>query len=546
LPGSAALSKTNAELVLDELPWVHSLPWKKAMQWYDMVLHDPGCDPDTVAAIGRNDRYFLLTHILGRADASQPWLYDRCREVEENTDGFLDLWARDHYKSTIITYAGAIQEILNDCNITIGIFSHTRPIAKAFQSQIMQEFEKNEFLKEIYQDVLWANPRREAPVWSLDSGIVVKRDTNPKEATVEAWGLVDGQPISKHFRLAIFDDTVTPSSVNTPDQIIKTTEAWELAQNLTSSQHPRTWHVGTRYNFADTYGQLLTRGALVPRVYPATNDGTMDGEPVFLKPDVWQKKVSESSTYTIACQQLQNPVAGSEQELKPEWVRRYELRPLTMNVYIMCDYAGSRKSTGSSRTAFCVVGIDHALNKYLLDGACHKMGLSDRWTMMKQLRRKWMAAPGVQGVWVGYERFGAQSDIEHFEQMMLIENEHFDIQELNWPRDGDVAKDNRIRRLEPDARNWRLFFPYDGEPTSTQIDAIKRGNDHLVAKPIKRKDTDNRLYDLVDYMIRNEWIFFPNTTAKDMLDALSRIYDMDPRAPMIINEDDCLPDYVED
>ena len=148
----------------------------------------------------------------------------------------LDLWARGHYKSTIITYAGTIQEILRNPNITIGIFSHTRPIAKGFLKQIKREFEVNDFLRDLFPDVCYANPRQESPQWGEDAGIIVKRKSNPKEATVEAWGLVDGQPISRHYDLRIYDDVVTRDSVNTPDQIAKTTESLDLSQNLPAAR----------------------------------------------------------------------------------------------------------------------------------------------------------------------------------------------------------------------------------------------------------------------------------------------------------------------
>jgi hypothetical protein len=149
--------------------------------------------------LARSDLFFLLTHVLGRADLDRDWYFARCREVQRTPNGHLDLWAREHRKSSLITFGLTIQDILNDPEITVAIFSYSRPIAKAFLRQIKVEFETNEMLRSLFPDILWANPQRDAPKFSEDDGIIVRRKGNRKESTVEAWGLVDSTPVSKHF-----------------------------------------------------------------------------------------------------------------------------------------------------------------------------------------------------------------------------------------------------------------------------------------------------------------------------------------------------------
>src|SRR5690606_8081515 len=136
----------------------------------------------------------------------------------------------------------------------------------------------------------------------------------------------------------------------------------------------RRWHIGTRYSFADTYQHILDKQILTPRIYPATDDGTKNGNPVFLSREIWDHKLQTQLDSDIACQQLQNPLAGAQAMFDKAWLRWYDVRPETLNVYIMVDPASSKKR-GSDYTAMAVIGVDANLNKYLLDGYRHKMNL---------------------------------------------------------------------------------------------------------------------------------------------------------------------------
>ena len=527
----------NSEAAIQFAEWAQNEQFYKVVAAYADCHDDPNIDDSFIRTLGQLDRYYLGVFLCNRHDMLHPWIYDRCREVESDRDKRLDLWARFHYKSSIITFLGTIQEVLCNPNITIGLLSFSARQAKPFLRQVMQELEVNEKLYSLYPDILWEKPRQQAPKWAENEGICVRRSANPKEQTVEAHGLVDGQPTGRHFDLIIYDDVVVQESVSTPEQISKTTTQWELSLNLGSTHNPRYQYAGTRYSYGDTYGTILQRAAVKPRIHTATHNGQMDGVPVFLTEERWEEIKKTTSTYTVACQQLLNPIAGSDVAFHDEWWMEWEIRPYTMNAYLMVDPASSKKKE-SNRTAMAVVGVDANYNKYLLDGVCHRMSLSERWDLLKRLRTKWKRAPGIREVKIGYERYGAQSDIEHFKEMMRIDGSSFPIYELNWVGGGgSQSKKDRIQRLEPDLKDGSFFWPYPTDKnrlTSLQMDAKERKQDFLLSSKIMRKDESGKLYDLVKWVKDNEYNLFP-TTHPDFLDALSRIYDMDPTPPISRN-----------
>lgn len=450
-------------------------------------------DAPALKSLCTEDLFFLLSIGCKRKDINRDWLYERCREVEASPDGHLDLWAREHYKSTIITFGKSIQDLLKNPELTVGIFSHTRPIAKGFLDQIKRELEGNTFLKDLFPDVLYQNPRSEAPKWSLDSGLILKRKTNPKEASIEAWGLVDGQPTSKHFMLSVYDDVVTRESVTTPEQIKKVTAAWELSLNL-GAEGGRTRYIGTRYHQNDTYKTMIDRGSVTPRVYPATRDGKIDGEPVFMSKETLADKRRDMGPYTYSTQMLQDPVADKAMGFKEPWLKFYETLSDTSewNIYLLVDPA-SKKKASSDYTVMEVIGLAPDNNYYLLDAIRDRLNLTQRATKLFGFHRKWKPKN------VGYERYGMQSDVEHMQYMMEQENYRFNITELG----GALSKEDRIQKLIPIYEQRRFYMP----------------------KFLRFIDYEGRVKDYTEAFISDEYLAFPVCVHDDMLDCRARILD---------------------
>ena len=457
--------------------------------------------------LARTDLYFLLRYILRREDIEHPWLWRRCVEVQQAPDGHLDIWAREHYKSTIITFGLTIQDILANhgdhapgrwarqgIEPTFGIFSHTRPTAKKFLRQIKQEFEQNDTLRWLFPDILWANPSREAPKWSEDEGLAVRRKTNPKEQTVEAWGIVDSQPTGAHFTVMVYDDVVEQKAVQTVDAMKRTAAAWELSLNLGAkggvSRYP-----GTRYHLLDTYGEMIRRGTVKVRKHAATTDGQPEGPPVLLSSEELAQKRRDMGAHTFACQMLQDPQADEVNGFNRDDMRFYKERSRNgLNVYMTVDPAHEKKRE-SDYTALYVVGLGPDRNYYVLDMVRDRLSLAERGRLVLQKHREW------QPIRVGYEKYGMQADVEYVRELQERENYRFEV----VPLAGKLGNLDRVRRLIPTHEEGRWYYPERLHYTTAEGKAV----------------------DMVQTLIDEELVPFPVGMHADMLDAQSRILDED-------------------
>jgi predicted phage terminase large subunit-like protein len=475
-------------------------PMKAAMTFWDLFEKKATNRNFAVRALVKADLFYLLVRVCGRTDMVNQFAFERCREVEANPNGYLDLWAREHFKSSIITFGLTVQDILKDPEVTIGIFSHTRPIAKAFLRQVMREFEGNRALHAAFPDVLWGEELKDAPKWSEDDGLIVKRKSNPKEATVEAWGLVDGQPTSKHFKVLLYDDVVVRESVTSPEMIAKTMKALEESYNLGVTPGCRRRFVGTRWHYHDAYATVRDRGTAVSREHPGRVGGTEEGDSVYWPEETHLEKRRDMGPYTYAAQILLNPKADTAQGFKREWLRHFKkCDPRGMNGYILVDAASSKKKD-SDYTGMHVVGLGVDRNRYVLDMVRDRLNLKERSDRLFSLHRRWSGL-GLKIKEVRYERYGLMADIEHIKSRMEDENYRFTIREVG----GVTSKDDRIKRLIPLFEQGQIWLPENLYYTDWQ-------------KEVK---------DLVRSFVEEEYMAFPFGLYRDLMDSLARMEEPD-------------------
>jgi hypothetical protein len=107
-----------------------------------------------------------------------------------------------------------------------------------------------------------------------------------------------------------------------------------------------------------------------------------------------------------------------------------------------------------------------------------------------------------------YERYSMQADVEHMKYRMANETYHFVIDEVG-ALGTQLPKDRRIERIQPDFANGLFLLP----PLHTLMHTMYDGKE----------------VDMVEYFINKEYLPFPFTRMKDLLDALARLRD-----PMVV------------
>lgn len=505
------------------------------------LLHGDVLDPDQLGilrwAMVRLDLYYALTEVLstkhfvtGGEDKTgiihQDWLFDRCREVQKKRDKVVDIWSRFHWKSNIKTFAMPLVEALRDPNITMVIFSHTRPMAKKFLAQIQREIEINVDLQSLSQDPATGNltfphNKKELVRNSLDHGIIVPRSNNPREGTFEAFGY-DSLPTGGHWQIRLHDDASVRETVTTGEQIEKSISAWELTQPLgMPTGRSEEWMQGTLYAHDDLYTVVWSRGYdfRIHPCYRIKQDETFwkdrgfpkrlvldDEDPVLYKKDKIRHFLElmgdneEGGSANAALQMRCDPNAGESRGFSEDWLRWYDDDDpqvpyfSLMTTLCMVDAANER-SKGSDYTCFWVASLGWNGVIYIRHIVRDRLNLVQRGNAMFRIARTF------HPVQTRYERYGIMVDTQYLIERQKTEGHRFQIIEVG----GNMSKRDRIERLIPFFEAGRIRLPKTMPYTT--VDGVET--------------------DLIADFLDAEYLSYPNGRFLDMLDALSRLCDIE-------------------
>ncbi|MBZ0172522.1 MAG: hypothetical protein K8E66_09105, partial [Phycisphaerales bacterium] len=274
----------------------------------------------------------------------------------------LQLAPRGYGKSTVLTIARIVFEILCNPDIRILIASNTQLQAEIFLREIKAHLATNDRLVETFGRF------QDESKWDLREILVKPRQSTAKESTVTCVG-VGGPVASRHYDLILADDIVDEENARTEGQRDKV-RTWYYKTLLPCLEPDgRLFMVGTRYHYLDLYGHLIKNEMAdrhqVMRALEA--DGSTPWPEKFSVD--WLERRRRQMGSTMFATQYQNDVELMKGDIfREEWFHEYEAAP----DWSQCDF---------------FIGCDPAATKadVVLSG---RKTSSDFWTIVVGARRK--------------------------------------------------------------------------------------------------------------------------------------------------------------
>lgn len=363
-------------------------------------------DPEWWIDKACSDLYFLCRNMLITLEDMTPGFKDLYYPTHKHVADFVQKYGQEHQKllilmprawlkSYIITTGWTIQRVLK--NLRSGKREHfmisnaTLSNAQNFLGRIQHNFQYNDTLRKLFSDFIPEDIVNKAERWTMDelslSGNLIETAS------------VEGDLVSRHYKIMESDDLVNWGNTRTPDQIMKTIDWWKLARSLATSDSIEII-IGTRWHHDDLYGHFIDKFIDPPKNYAFNqpwvelhNDNyhllqySCYERPAEKKGSTFPVLYPESKLHQLENEQgdgfggqyLNDPLEMSNAIFKRSWIKTYREEQLPDVRYtIMCADPSGKANETSDASGLVVVdaGVDrnvyirYAKRKLVTDMAC--------------------------------------------------------------------------------------------------------------------------------------------------------------------------------
>jgi len=332
-----------------------------------------------------NKLIFLLEEIMGfdwlddfhkHPETGMLRIYEKAQQSGKYPR-ILNMWPRGYGKSTYMTVGSNIQRILKNPEMRIGIGAWRVDLAERFVFQIGQELSGNDYLRELYPDVIWDSPKQ-SPRWNT-SGLQVIRESRDKDPSIMPFSIFN-LPIGSHMNALFLDDIVTSNNADSDTLQDSVKSALNQVSNLlTVHSDPIHW-IGTVYSYNDAVNKAQDdpKWLLLKRTcWVDGKEWEVASSPTRFPVETLKQKYKDDGPYSFAANMELNPVLAEDRVLKAEWLKEVKHTPDGLDLYIGVDLAFTSKKH-SDRTAIMVGGIPASRTRlYLVDGVLLQAGIEE-------------------------------------------------------------------------------------------------------------------------------------------------------------------------
>lgn len=237
---------------------------------YPAWVHDQFGNPESqeVAQLREACRVslkYLAKEVLGMSKWDDGLHDDLAEYLEKSGKHKLILIPRGHLKSSIVTVAWTIQQLLRNSNTRILLRNAVWDQSRRFLGQIQGYLEDGQL------PLIFGRFKNQKTLWTKEECDIAQKKVKKASPSIMTAGL-ETSLTGLHFDIIVDDDLVNDKNTSTKEQIQKVIDVYNDSFNLLDRGGIHIV-IGTRWSNKDLYGHILTTDTRTVNLEPIVGEG---------------------------------------------------------------------------------------------------------------------------------------------------------------------------------------------------------------------------------------------------------------------------------